>query len=49
MLLPHRLHGVKITGGDELKPVITDNFVMLFALPKLEKNKSYEVTFTAAN
>ena len=49
MLLPHRLHGIKITGGDELKPVVTDNFVMLFDLPKLEKNKTYEVTFTASN
>jgi zinc protease len=44
-LLPHRLHGVQVLTGSDLQPLVTDNFVMLFHAPVIEKGKSYEVTF----
>ncbi|MCD6304429.1 MAG: hypothetical protein J7M21_05650, partial [Planctomycetes bacterium] len=47
MLLPRRLADVKITGGRELRPVITDNFIMLMNTGPFEAGKAARVTFTA--
>lgn len=46
--LPFAVKDVAITSGSEWKPVIADTFLLLTGPAKLEKGKSYEVTFTAA-
>ncbi len=47
MLLPGRVKNIRVTGGESLKPLVTENFVMLFGLPKMEAGRKYEVRFTA--
>ena len=46
--LPRRVTQVKIIEGSNLKPVITDNFIMLPALTELEAKKTYTIKFRAA-
>ena len=46
-LLPHRVRDVKITKGADLKPLITDNFILVPLRGEFEKDKTFEVAFTA--
>ncbi len=45
--LPHRVKDVKITKGAELKPTITDNFLLIPNPRECDPEKTYELTFTA--
>ncbi len=46
--LPLRVQNVKIVEGAELKPVITDNFILVPLIDgKFEKGKQFKVVFTA--
>jgi len=45
--LPQRVKHVKVISGDELKPVITDDFVLIPNPRECEPNKKYEVVFEA--
>ena len=50
VLLPQRVRNVRdvtTVGGGDLKPLVTDNFAMLFNLKTIEPGKTYEVTFHA--
>jgi len=44
--LPHRIADVKIVAGAELKPTITDNFILIPNPRTCEAGRSYEVVFT---
>ena len=44
--LPHRIKDVKIVEGAELKPAITDNFILIPNPRTCEAGRSYEVVFT---
>ncbi|OWK38508.1 hypothetical protein [Fimbriiglobus ruber] len=45
--LPHRVKKVAVTEGQDLKPVVTDDFVLV-PLPKaVDADRMYRVTFTA--
>lgn len=46
--LPHRIKGVKIVAGAQLKPAITDNFVLVPNPRTCEPGRAYEVSFTAS-
>ncbi|MBI3922007.1 MAG: hypothetical protein HY318_11370 [Armatimonadetes bacterium] len=46
-LFRHRVRDVEVLEGRELKPVITDNFVMLPGLTHLAAGKTYRVVFRA--
>ena len=46
--LPHRIKDVKIIKGAELKPTITDNFLLIPNPRKCDPKRSYELIFTAA-
>lgn len=45
--LPQRVENVKIIAGDELMPVITDDFILIPNPRKCDPSKSYQVVFTA--
>jgi len=45
--LPHRLKDISITNGSELKPVITDNFILVPLSGDFEKGTQIKITFTA--
>ncbi|MEN6521339.1 MAG: hypothetical protein ABFD46_09360 [Armatimonadota bacterium] len=47
MFLPHRVRNVEILVGKELAPLVTDNFLMLPKLEKVEKGKIYRLVFKA--
>lgn len=47
-LLPERIGKPTVTSGQHLKPVVTGLVVMMTGLTKVEKGKTYTVTFTAA-
>ena len=46
--LPERIQNVKIIGGQELSPVIADNFVLIPNPQSCDPNKTYRVEFTAS-
>lgn len=46
-LLPHRVKDVEIVSGQELSPIISDNFVMLPNPKVCDPAKTYKVTFKA--
>jgi len=45
--LPQRVKDVQITGGEDLKPVITDNFVLVPNPRECDPGRSYQMTFRA--
>jgi len=45
--LPHRVQNVHVTGGAELNPVITDNFILVPLPTKAEPQREFRITFTA--
>jgi len=45
--LPHRVKDVKITKDPDLKPVVTDNFLLIPNPGKCDPEKKYELVFTA--
>ena len=47
MLLPHRLENVEVLKGQELSPLIADNFIMLMKSGKFKAGETYEVVFKA--
>ena len=47
ILLPHRVKNIRITGGEQFEPLVTDNFIMLIKSGDFEKGKKYEVVFQA--
>ena len=47
ILLPHRVRDVQLIEGADLRPVITDNFLLLPLPAKLEKGKTVRVVFKA--
>jgi len=47
VLLPHRVQNVRLVHGEQLAPLITDNFIMLTDPGKFEKGKTYRVVFLA--
>lgn len=46
-LLPHRIHQIQLTDGDELTPVITDDFILVPNPRDCDPNREYRVEFTA--
>jgi len=46
--LPYRIKDAKIVAGAELKPTITDNFLLIPNPRTCEKGRTYEVVFTAS-
>jgi zinc protease len=47
-LLPHRVKDVQVIEGGDLRPVITDTFLLLPLPAKLEKGRALRVAFRAA-
>jgi len=47
-LLPRRIGEAQVTEGADLRPVVTDNFLLLPLPAKLEKGKTLRVAFTVA-
>ncbi|HTN76591.1 MAG TPA: hypothetical protein VL096_15130 [Pirellulaceae bacterium] len=45
--LPQRLHKIELVSGQELSPVITDNFVLVPNPRKCDPNQAYRVVFKA--
>jgi zinc protease len=45
--LPHRIKDVKIIKGGDLRPAITDNFLLIPNPRKCDPKKTYELVFTA--
>lgn len=45
--LPHRVKNVKIVDGGDLRPTITDDFILIPNPGKVEPGRSYRVVFTA--
>ena len=45
--LPERIEDIKIISGDEFKPVITDDFLLVPNPRECDPSRSYEITFTA--
>jgi zinc protease len=45
--LPYRVRGVRISSGMELKPVVTDNFILVPNSGDCDPAKTYRVVFTA--
>jgi len=46
--LPHRIKDARIIKGADLKPTITDNFILIPNPRKCDPKRSYELTFTAS-
>jgi len=46
-LLPHRVRDVKIIEGADLKPVVTDNFLLIPNPRKCDPARTYKLVFTA--
>lgn len=46
-LLPHRIKNIKITTGQELNPVVMDDFILIPNPMKCDPSRKYVVTFTA--
>ena len=46
--LPHRIKDVKVLQGADLKPVITDDFILVPNPRTCEAKRTYQVVFTAA-
>ena len=46
-LLPHRVKDIKITEGADLKPLVTDNFILVPLRGEFEKAKTFKVVFGA--
>ncbi|WP_372720374.1 hypothetical protein [Novipirellula sp.] len=46
-LLPHRIHQIQLIVGDELTPVITDDFILVPNPRDCDPNRAYRVEFTA--
>lgn len=46
-LLPHRIGDVNVLSGADLKPVITDDFVLIPNPKRCDPGRKYEITFTA--
>lgn len=47
-LLPHRVRNVKIIAGEDLNPVITDDFILVPNPRQCDPKADYSVTFTAS-
>ena len=47
-LLPHRIKNVRIVEGEELRPLITDNFLLVPNPGKCDPQRRYRVVFHAA-
>ena len=45
--LPHRVRNVKIIAGDDLKPVVTDDFILIPNPRECDPQRDYRVVFTA--
>ena len=45
--LDHRIGGVKVISGDDLQPVITDDFILVPNPRECDPNREYKVVFTA--
>jgi len=45
--LPHRVEGVEVVEGADLKPVVTDDFVLVPNPGECDPNKVYRVSFRA--
>lgn len=46
--LPHRVRDVKIVHGEELHPVVTDDFILVPRPEECDPNREYRVVFTAS-
>ena len=46
-LLPHRIGDVNVLSGADIKPVITDDFVLIPNPKRCDPGRKYEITFTA--
>ncbi|MEM7475730.1 MAG: hypothetical protein AAF483_12125 [Planctomycetota bacterium] len=46
--LPHRVSGVQIESGADLKPLVTDDFILIPNPRTCDPSKSYQVTFRAS-
>lgn len=47
-LLDHRIEGVKLLAGEELMPIVTDDFILIPNPRSAEASKSYVIQFTAS-
>jgi len=47
IFLPERIRNVEVTGGEELKPVVTDNFVLLPLQGQRRKGEEISIEFKA--
>ena len=47
-LLDHRIEGVKLIAGEELTPVVADDFILIPNPRSVEPSKSYVLQFTAS-
>ena len=46
-LLPHRVKGVQIVEGADLKPLVTDNFLLIPNPRQCDPKRTYRVVFEA--
>ena len=45
--LPHRVEAVQLVAGNDLKPVVTDDFILLPNPRECDPKRAYEIKFTA--